>query len=466
MLRILLTFICVATCLFVSARERTTTRSPNTTVDEASLDADCSFTLDVSNPCTREGLGSVTVSTDGEAIRYRLLDLIGRELRSNTTGTFDGLERETYQLAVDFTGDCSSTQVFSVSRRGASARFTTSGDLCIEPSTYTLTLEQTGEVPPGFEIVSYQWENGATTPSVTITENSRNYLVNVTYANGCTGGFNKFVDVAVDGIDWPATTETDCITGDVTIALPPELRGRNNTWTYKGPEDFRLENVDSVTLSTSGPLTVKVDGGRCKIGGTTQVMNGSYDGIGIQSLGDCDPAFSLQLTDTIETIDYPLGAGDGDVAFSVEWRGPELAVEGGPVLILFPPENQPGIFTASMSSYCGDTTLSFLITESGDTTQTCGPITPVAPGGYVKPKRYGGRRAVFGLHRTRLDQPGGRHARQGKGDYGPGKRLLPIHRCFGPVRAVSPPRYVRDHRATEPGFLPGILPVGDRHRLR
>ena len=329
--------------------------------------ATCSVDVDVEQPVCGAGRGTITITSDCSGPTYQLRNDRGRVIDPVGFGEYQDVPAGTFTLTTIYGNGCTIDTTFILTGfNDADLQIATAGTLCSLAPLVTLTApSQVGDEP----VAAYLWSTGATTQSITVTTNDT-YEVTLLLTNGCE------IDLAVNNIGERATIPlepvyfTDCVTGEVTIQLPEEFRGGDPFW--MGTFNNLPPDADSITVTEDVDfLTVEVFFGECAAFGETRVRQGSFTGLAITTPdANCAEAQLLEVTRNGEQEFFEF---NNDLTIAYDWSGPGSFEEDD----IFPNQifidGTPGIYQATLTSYCGDTTLNFLVAENPE---DCGDETP------------------------------------------------------------------------------------------
>ncbi len=201
-------------------------------------------TITPSGPTTFCTGGSVTLNANNGA----------SWLWSNGATTQSVVISATETLTVDVTdaAGCMATSAPTVVtvNNPPNATITPSG-----PTTFCTGGQVTLNAPAG--ITSYAWSNGATTPSIVVT-NTGSYAVTITDANSCSATSAPTlvtVNAPPDTTITPSGPTTFCAGGSVTLTAPAGMT--TYAWSNGG-------NTQSINVTSSGSYSVTVtDGNGC-----------------------------------------------------------------------------------------------------------------------------------------------------------------------------------------------------------
>lgn len=174
--------------------------------------------------------------------------------RNNFTNNLTVTTEGTYTLDVkDLTSGCITTRVFNVTRPSVqTVRLGADKTVCKGTSTNLIVTPNT--------FTSYQWSNGATTPSINVTPSvSTSYSVTATDANGCFGSdtvlvtvldtSNFILEIRPDTALFLSCTNKDVIVKAQPDSLPPVT---NFTWSTGA------SSIQFITVNTPGIYSVTV----------------------------------------------------------------------------------------------------------------------------------------------------------------------------------------------------------------
>lgn len=168
--------------------------------------------------------------------------------------TFLATQTAAYSVDVSDRNTCTVTKTVNVTVEHVLPNFSPDTALC-SPATITLHADNSGSTP-----VTYSWNTGATTPSISLlADSTRTYTVTVSSANNCSA--SATIHVSVGNLNASFSHDTGvCLGSPVTLSVYP---AGTASYSYAWSGGQTTQSI-SVTPSATTTYTVTVSaGGGC-----------------------------------------------------------------------------------------------------------------------------------------------------------------------------------------------------------
>jgi len=211
-------------------------------------------------PLTISGDTAVCASSTGQLTAAAAGATAFRWSTGATTPTISGLAPGAYTITATFAGGCQSSAQATI-RQGRSPVVAIRGDSVLCPNA---TAQLTASVANATSGVSYRWNTGATTASISITQGGT-YLVTVTSAAGCQQPASYRVRAATALPSFTLGADTTLCEGDRVVLRAPLGTGLRYQWS-DGSTGSQL------VASTAGTYSLRVSNA-CSSGQATRVVS-------------------------------------------------------------------------------------------------------------------------------------------------------------------------------------------------
>lgn len=194
--------------------------------------------------CNGLNNGSITSNVNGGTTPYSY-----SWSNAATTASVNSLNAASYQLTVTDAAGCTATATTLVSEPAVLQVSITKNDvLCNGSATGTVTANATGGVSP----LSFNWSNGATTPSL-ISLSANTYQVTVSDANSCSVSASVLIvqpPQIVTSVSATAATCNSLSNGAVQLTVNGGAGGFTYNWS-NGASSSNLQNVSASTFNVT-----------------------------------------------------------------------------------------------------------------------------------------------------------------------------------------------------------------------